>query len=346
MQDLITQLASGKSLEPDQIEQAVAFLTSESGEAEQKAAFLLALRNKGETAAEIAGFAQALLGRAVNPEIDLTRLSGPVLDVCGTGGDRSDLFNVSTTSMFLLAAGGAVIVKHGNRGITSQCGGADVLEELGVRIDLSPAALRQCVEKTGIGFIFAPNYHPAFKSIAPVRKMLAAQGIPTVFNLLGPLLNPARPSRQLIGIFSQELLPKIAQALVVLGRKRAWVVHGRTPSGGVDEISTMGSTHVLNVADGEIEPFQLTPEEFGIERTQIQELRGGTRVENAAILTGILDGSIRGPKRDVVVLNAAAGFVVAGLSKEIADGILRAEEQIHSGAALAKLKALQACSAT
>jgi anthranilate phosphoribosyltransferase len=257
-----------------------------------------------------------------------------------------ELFNVSTTAMFLLAAGGAVVVKHGNRGITSRSGGADVLEALGVRIELPPAMLRDCIAATGIGFMFAPAYHPAFKVIAPVRKALAARGVTTIFNLLGPLLNPARPPFQLAGIFSETLLPKYAEVLGLLARRCAWAVHGSGgPGGGVDELSTLGINHYCQVRDRVVTAHILDAGALGFPRAEIEELRGGDRVENARILTGILAGQIHGPKRDVTVLNAGAGFVVCGLAPHLADGIALASEQLDSGRALASLKALQQFSA-
>jgi anthranilate phosphoribosyltransferase len=309
------------------------------------------VRAKGETAAEIAGFAEALLKRAVDPGIDAAKLGGPMVDVCGTGGDRMELFNVSTTAMFLLAAGGAVVVKHGNRGITSKSGGADVLEALGVKIEYPPASLRECIAATGLGFIFAPAYHPSFKVIAPVRRALAAQGVATLFNILGPLLNPARPPWQLAGIFSESLLPKYAEVLGLLGRRRAWAVHGligdgvNGSGGGVDELSTLGVNHYCEVIEGLVAAHTLDAGPLGFRRADIEELRGGDRAENARILTGILGGQLHGPKRDVVILNAAAGFVVCGMALDMADGIRWAHEQLDSGRALAKLKALQDFSA-
>jgi len=249
-----------------------------------------------------------------------------------------DLFNVSTACMFVLAAGGACVVKHGNRAITSKCGGADVLEELGVRIDLPPADLQRCVEAHGLGFIFAPAYHPAFKAIVPVRKALAARGIPTIFNLLGPLLNPARPAHQLVGIFSPLLLPKYAEALAALDRARAWAVHGS----GMDELSLAGPTEVRDVTAGVIRELTVNPAELGLARCDLAELRGGDCAENARILLAILDGTECGPQRDLVLLNSAAGFVVAGLAKDLGAGLERARECISSGRALGKLRALQA----
>jgi len=345
MRELIERLSHREDLEPEQIGRAVAGLVDEGEDDGVKADFLRALRAKGETAEEIACFVAALLTRAVEPGIDAATLEGPMIDVCGTGGDRMELFNVSTTAMFVLAAGGAVVAKHGNRGITSKSGGADVLEALGVKIEYRPALLRECMARTGMGFIFAPAYHPSFKVIGPVRKALAAQGVATIFNILGPLLNPARPPYQLVGIFSESLLPKYAEVLRLLGRQCAWAVHGSSGWGGVDELSTLGVNHYCAVKEGEITAHTLDPEPLGFPRADIEELRGGDRVENARILTGILAGHIHGPKRDVVILNAAAGFVVAGLAPDMAEGIDRAHAQIESGRALARLKAMQDFSA-
>ncbi len=338
MEDLIAQLQGGNALSREDIQQAVAHLISPTAEEARKMEFLGALRTKGETAAEIAGFVEALLEYAVDPMIDPARLAGPLLDVCGTGGDRMELFNVSTTSMFVLAAGGVVVVKHGNRAITSKCGGADVLEALGVRIELSPADLKRSVETIGLGFIFAPSYHPAYKVIGPVRKALAAQGIPTIFNLLGPLLNPARPAHQLVGIFSRDLLLKYAESLSALGRTRAWAIHGA----GLDELSISQTSDVFEVLGKRMHNLEVDPAELGITPVPLEELRGGDCKHNASLLVGILDGSIRGAKRDLVALNAAAGFVVAGVTPDLASGLALAEEQIERGNALKKLRALQA----
>jgi anthranilate phosphoribosyltransferase len=346
MRDLIDHLNHREDLSGAQIVEAVRVLVDAGEDDEVKADFLRALRAKGETAGEIAGFVAALLTRAIEPGIDAETLEGPMMDVCGTGGDRMELFNVSTTAMFVLAAGGAAVVKHGNRGITSKSGGADVLEALGVRIEYEPEQLRACLAATGMGFIFAPAYHPSFRVIGPVRKALAAQGVTTIFNLLGPLLNPARPPFQLVGIFSESLLPKYAEVLRLLGRKSAWAVHGSGGTGaggmsGVDELSTLGVNHYCAVKEGGVSAHSLDPGAYGFAKAEIEELRGGDRAENARILTGILEGRIHGPKRDVVILNAAAGFVVSGLARDVAEGIVRAHEQLESGRALAKLNALR-----
>lgn len=341
MHDLISTLKRGVELTPADAVGAVEQLVSPKVRDAQKAEFLKELRTKGETAGEIAAFVEALLAHAIDPKIDAGKLPGPMIDVCGTGGDRLELFNISTTSMFILAAGGVAVVKHGNRAITSMCGGADVLEALGIRIDLSPAFLRQCLEKLGLGFIFAPAYHPAFKAIAPVRKALAAEGITTIFNLLGPLLNPARPPYQLVGVFSPERLAVYARSLGILGRTRAWAVHGD----GLDEISTSGLSEVHEVTGNAVRRFELDPLKYGIPRGAISELRGGQKAHNALVLTGVLDGSISGPKRDVVLLNSAAGFVISGIAADFEEGIALAREQIETGRALEKLRALQAFSA-
>jgi anthranilate phosphoribosyltransferase len=335
---LISQLERGRDLSDEQVGEAVAGLISDGVDNGSKAGFLKALRAKGETAPEIAAFVRELLARAIDPRIDPAKLPGPMIDVCGTGGDRMNLFNVSTTGMFVLAAGGAVVVKHGNRGITSKCGGADVLETLGIRIDLAPADFKRCVETTGVGFQFAPNYHPAFKAIGPVRKLLAEQGTTTIFNLLGPLLNPSRPPFQLVGVFDRAMLGKYAAVLRLLGRARAWALNSR----GADEIMPFEPTDVVESIAGETErEFFIHPWHLGIKPCAVEELHGGDCAVNAAILTGVLDGSIRGGKRDIVLLNAAAGFVVTGLAHDMHAGVALANEQIDSGLALAKLRALR-----
>ena len=342
MRVLIEQLRDGEELNAAQVREAVEGLVDEGVANGVKGEFLQALRAKGETAEEIAWFAGELLARAVDPEIDEEKLSGPMLDVCGTGGDGMGMFNVSTTAMFLLAAGGAVVVKHGNRGITSKSGGADVLEALGVAIDQPPAALRECIGETGLGFIFAPAYHPAFKVIGPVRKELAARGVATIFNILGPLLNPARPGYQLAGIFSERLLPKYARVLGMLGRRRAWAVHGSSAGvAGVDELTTLGMNHYCAVTEGRVTAHTLDAAGLGFPKAEVEELRGGDGAENARILEGILAGQVHGAKRDVVLLNAAAGFVVCGLAGDMAEGIRRAGEALEGGGGLAKLRALQ-----
>jgi anthranilate phosphoribosyltransferase len=338
MENLTQSLREGRDLDATHVREAVAALISEQVPGSEKKDFLRALRTKGETAAEIAAFSQALLAHAVRPELDPGRLPGPTLDVCGTGGDRRGFFNVSTAVMFVAAAAGACVVKHGNRSITSKTGAADVLEELGVKLELTPARLRQCLEQHGVAFLFAPAWHPAFKAIGPIRKELAAEGTPTIFNLLGPLLNPAWPDHQLVGIFSDALLPKYAEALRILDRRCAWVVHGD----GTDELTLTGPSEVRAVQPGAVRAFTLTPEEFGLARCAPEALLGGERTENARILLAILDGSERGPKRDMVLLNSAAALVVAGLARDVATGLDLARKAIDGGSAMGKLRELQA----
>jgi anthranilate phosphoribosyltransferase len=342
MKVLIEKVRNGLDLNYGDIGYAVALLLSEQVRDELKAEFLIELQRKDESVDEIIGFVQLLMERAIDPAIDPADLSGPMIDVCGTGGDDFDFFNVSTTIMFILAAGGAVVVKHGSRAVTSSCGSADVLEELGVPITLRPDQLRECVKRVGLGFIFARQYHPAFRTIAELRTRLALQKTRTIFNLLGPLLNPAKPSRQLIGVFAPQLTTVFAEALRQLGRERAWVVHGLVQdSVGIDDISICGPTTIAELRDEKVTSAVLDAHWLGIARGTAGELVGGNRQLNAAILEGILAGKITGPKRDLAVINAAGGFVVAGLAGDLNDGIALAREQIDRGRALAKLRSLQ-----
>lgn len=346
MDALIHHLEYKQELSPREVEVAAALLLDPAAPDEKKARLLEALALKGETAAEIAGFVEAFLEHAVDPHLGLLELDGPTLDVCGTGGDQLDLFNVSTTAMFITAAAGAVVVKHGNRGITSKSGGADVLEALGIRIDFPAEEFRTCVEKAGVGFMFAPIYHPAFKSVATVRKSLATRGVRTIFNLIGPLLNPVRPECQLIGVFSRDLCPAFAEILQRLGRESAWVVHGTTGDGrSVDEVSLMGSTRICK--SGSMQDFQdeeVRPRDFGLKHAEVGELQGGDAKANALILEAILSGKETGPKRDMVLLNSGAALACAGLADDMGDGIEISREMISSGAALEKLRLLQRAS--
>ncbi|PYL55105.1 MAG: anthranilate phosphoribosyltransferase, partial [Verrucomicrobia bacterium] len=287
-------------------------------------------------------FVKQLMKRAVDPMIDPAQLPGPMIDICGTGGDGLDFFNVSTTAMFVVAAGGAVVVKHGNRRVTSSCGSADVLEQLGIAIDLAPEQLQESLKRHGLGFVFARSYHPAFRALAQMRERLARQNMRTVFNLLGPLLNPARPARQLIGVFDPRLTGIFAEALRQLERERAWVVHGLGDNGaGMDDISISGATTVAELADGKVSSAILDVSWLGIPRAAVGELQGGDARENAATIDGILSGKISGAKRNMTIVNAAGGFVVAGLARDLKEGIDLAREEIDSGRALEKLHALQ-----
>ena len=259
-----------------------------------------------------------------------------------TGGDKLDLFNISTASVFVLAAGGATVVKHGNRGITSKSGGADVLEELGVPIDLPVQDLRQCVIREGAGFLFAPLYHPAFKAVVPVRKELASEGIRTVFNLIGPLLNPVKLDYQLVGVFDPELTSTFANILGKLGRKKAWAVHGKGPNNeGMDELSLCSETKISGWDSNQVNEFSIRPEDFDLSPCTLDDLKGGDPKENAAIINSILSNEAAGPKSDIVALNAAAGFVVTGIASDIGHGLEIAQRCIKDGTAMRKLDSLR-----
>ena len=342
MKALIGKLQAGIDLNNSDIAFAVTLLLSDQVEDEAKAEFLTALHRKGESADEIAGFVELLMERAVDPMIDPGELPGPIIDVCGTGGDGLNFFNVSTTIMFILAAGGAAVVKHGNRSVTSTCGSADVLEELRVPLHLPAEELRECTKRHGLAFVFARQYHPAFRAVAKMRERLAREKTRTIFNLLGPLLNPVRPPRQLIGVFAPQLTGIFAEVLRRLGRDRAWIVHGLAEdSDGMDDISICGATTIAELENGRITSAILDTQWLGLNRCRLEELRGGNAKENAVTLEGILSGEIKGAKREMAVANAAGGFVVSGLVRDMNEGIARAREQIDSGRALAKLRALQ-----
>ena len=342
MKALIEKLQSGIDLTSGDIAYAVTLLLSDQFDDQIKAEFLTALHRKGESADEITGFVELFIERAIDPMIDPSELPGPVIDVCGTGGDGLNFFNVSTTIMFILAAGGATVVKHGNRSVTSLCGSADVLEELRVPLHLAPEELRESLKRHGLGFIFARQYHPTFRAVAKMRERLARQNTRTIFNLLGPLLNPARPRRQLVGVFASRLTSVFAEVLRRLGRDRAWVVHGLAEdTDGMDDISICGPTTVAELDNGKITSAVLDTQWLGLNRCPLDELRGGGPQENAATLEGILSGEIKGAKREMALANAAGGFVVAELAHDMNEGIALAREQIDSGRAFAKLRALQ-----
>jgi anthranilate phosphoribosyltransferase len=342
LKTLVEKLRSGGDLTDGDIRYAVPLLLSDAVGDELKAGFLIALHEKGETAEEVACFVELLMERAADPKIDAADLPGPMIDVCGTGGDGLDFFNVSTTIMFILAAGGAVVIKHGNRKVTSKCGSADVLEELGVPIHLAPDDMKDCAQRIGLAFLFARQYHPAFREIAKIRERLAQEKVRTIFSLLGPLLNPARPPRQLIGVFEPRLTTLFAEVLRRLGREKAWVVHGLAENtNGMDDISICGATTIAELQDGKVTSAILDTQWLGVPRCPLDELFGGSASENAAVLEGILSGEIKGAKREMAVANAGGGFVVAGLARDMNSGIALAREQLDSGRALEKLRALQ-----
>ena len=292
----------------------------------QIGAFLTALRIKGETVEEITGAARIMREKA-------TTIKAPegVLDTCGTGGDMSHTFNISTTTALVVAGAGIPVAKHGNRSVSSQCGSADVLEALGVKIDLSPDKVEKCLFETGFGFLFAPLFHPAMKyAIGPRREM----GIRTIFNILGPITNPAGAKRQILGVFADKLTETLAMVLGNLGAVDAMVVHGED---GLDEISISGGTKVSRFKDGEVENFYISPEDFGIRRNKIEYIRGGNKEDNIAITLSILNGE-EGPRRDIVLMNSAAALMVAGKTEDFRTGISMAADSIDSGRSLIKFE--------
>ncbi|MBI3694485.1 MAG: anthranilate phosphoribosyltransferase, partial [Acidobacteria bacterium] len=291
-------------------------------------ALLVALRMKGEAVDEVVGFAQALRRHAIRVECGPD--PRPLVDTCGTGGDGAQTFNISTASAFVVAGAGARVAKHGNRSISSRCGSADVLEELGARLELPPERVARCVQEVGIGFLFAPALHPAMRHVQPIRAELKMR---TIFNLLGPLANPAGAEVQVVGVSEERLVKLVAEALARLGTKRAMVVHG---SDGLDEITTTGPTLAAEVAEGRVTERTLEPGAFGIARATAAELAGGDRRENAAIVSAVLSGE-NGPRRDIVVFNAGAALCAAGLAHDLVEGILLARKSVDSGRAMEAL---------
>jgi anthranilate phosphoribosyltransferase len=290
------------------------------------AGLLSALAMKGERPAEIVGFARTMRANAVK----LTRPAGEVFDTCGTGGDRSGTFNISSAAAVVVAACGVKVAKHGNRSVSSRCGSADVFEQLGVNVAAAPAVVEQTLRDAGIAFFFAPTFHPSMKHAAPTRREL---GIRTAFNLLGPLTNPAGATRQIVGVPKSDLTELLARALLMLGSTRAWVVHG---ADGIDEISTTGYTKVSECRDGAVHTFYIHPADFGFEKASPDALKGGDAAINAEIVRGVLDGR-RGAPRDVVLLNAGAALFVAGRAESVPVGIKLAAAAVDSGAARATL---------
>jgi anthranilate phosphoribosyltransferase len=315
----------------------------------QIAALLIALRMKGETVEEIVGFAEAIRAAAAPLPIERTRTDDSALavtgtgrdalaeeslvDTSGTGGDASGTFNISTATAFVTAGAGVRVAKHGNRSISSKCGSADVVEALGIDIQLTPEQAARCLREVGICFLYAPNLHPAMKQVQGVRRELRMR---TMFNLLGPLTNPARASGQVVGVYSLDLVEKLAEALSMLGLHRALVVHGLD---GLDEITITGPTRIAEAREGSVRSYEVEPEEFGMTRAPLQEISGGDATENAAIIRAILSGE-KSPRRNVVLLNTAAALVAAGRADHIAAALPLAKKSIDSGAAAEKLAAL------
>ena len=329
IREAISTLVSGYSLSFEEASGAMEEIMSGEATPAQIAAFITALRIKGETADEIAGLASVMRARAVP-----VKATPPLVDTCGTGGDSSSSLNISTAAAFVAAGAGLKVAKHGNRAMSSRCGSADVMEALGVKIDLGAEAVAECLETVGIGFMFAPVFHPAMKYAATPRREI---GIRTVFNILGPLTNPARAESQVIGVPSEELGSKIASVLHRLGTKHSLVVHGLE---GMDELSISGKSLVWEVNEhGVSPPYEVFPEYFRFKETSLIEIRGGSPEENAMILNHILDGK-RSPYRDVVVMNAAAAIVAGNRASDLKEGAHLAEEALDSGQAREKLDAL------
>ena len=329
IKEAINSLVSGNSLSFEEASGAMEEIMSGEATPAQIGAFLTALRIKGETADEIAGLASVMRSKATP-----VKVSGPAIDIVGTGGDASGSFNISTAAALVTAGAGLKVAKHGNRAMSSQCGSADVLEALGVKIDLGPEAVAECIEAAGIGFMFAPVFHPAMKHAASPRREI---GIRTVFNILGPLTNPARTEYMVLGVPSEELGNKIAAVLYRLGTRHSLVVHGIN---GMDEITISGSSLVWDVSEDMLSPpYEVSPDSFDFKESGLSEIKGGTPEENAGALRRILDGK-KGALRDVVVMNTAAALVAGNLTTDLIVGACLAEEAIDSGCAKAKLDKL------
>jgi anthranilate phosphoribosyltransferase len=325
----IKRAVDGQHLGRDEMHEVFAQVMDGKASDVQKAALLVALRMKGETADEITGAALAMRERVTPLDVD----RGTLVDTCGTGGDGRGTFNISTLAAIVAAAAGANVAKHGNRAVSSACGSADVLSALGVNIDLDAAQMSQVLRRAGIAFLFAPKLHPAMSAVAAVRREL---GLRTIFNVLGPLTNPAFARRQVLGVFAARLVETVANVLSALGAEHALVVHSLD---GLDEISVSAPTHVCEVRGGEVRSYEITPEELGLRMHSIEELAGGDAQANAEIARRVLDGE-EGARRDVIAANAGAALYVAGLAKTIRDGVALADDAIVSGAAREKLRQL------
>jgi anthranilate phosphoribosyltransferase len=332
MQSLIQKVEAGADLSRQEAENAMEEILSGRANEETIVALLSTLRAKGETVAELVGFARAMRRHVMPVFTDGTRPDEMLVDTCGTGGDGSGTFNISTAAAFVAAGAGVHVAKHGNRSISSKCGSADVLEALGVSLDISSERAGVAIHEIGIGFLYAPAMHTAMKHAMPARRKLGR----TAFNLLGPLTNPAGARAQVVGVFSDKVVEKLALALSELDVERAFVVHGE---GGLDEISLEGETAVGDVHRGVVSLYRITPENFGLERAPIEAISGGDATENADIIRAIFTGE-RGPRRDVVIANAAAAIVASGRATDFLEGAQLASTSIDSGEARNKLKAL------
>ena len=330
LKPFLAKVADGAVLDQNEAEAAFDVLMSGQADAIESAAFLTALKVRGETPAELVGAARALRSRVLKVEAP-----ADAIDTVGTGGDHSGTFNISTAVALVTAACGVPVAKHGNRAATSKSGAADVLAELGVNLEVTPETVARAIRETNIGFLFAPNHHSAFKHVAEVRKQL---GIRTIFNLMGPLCNPAGAKRQLVGVFARKWMMPMAEALAGLGSERAWVVHG---SDGLDEITTTGPTYAVELRDGKLRSFEIVPEDAGLKRANPEDLKGGDAATNAAALRTLLHGR-GGPYRDIVVLNTAAALIIAGKVTDLRSGADMALDAIVNGKAAKVLASLVA----
>jgi anthranilate phosphoribosyltransferase len=330
IRDQIIQIVRGHDLSEDQAAEAMEEIMTGMATPAQVAALLTALHLKGETDAEIAGMARVMRAKAIPVHFD-----APLLDTCGTGGDGAGTFNISTTAAFIAAGAGAIVAKHGNRAMSSVCGSADVLEGLGVNIELDAAGVARCLDQAGIGFMFAQKFHPAMRFVGPVRREI---GIRTVFNILGPLSNPAHARHQVLGVADPALAEKMARALHLLGAQHALVIHGH---GGLDELTLSGPNLVIEVRAGHApRRYEVTAADLGLAPAPREALRGGNVDVNVAIVRGILSGEDQSARRDVALLNAAAALVAADRAADLRDGLHQARHSLESGAALARLERL------
>ncbi len=330
MKRIIEAIVSGQDLSEEEAGYAMRFIMSGEATQAQIGAFLTGLRLKGESIEEIVACARVmrLFCRSIKPKVE-----GMLVDTCGTGGDAVKTFNVSTISALVVAGAGVPVAKHGNRSVTSRCGSADLLEALGVKIGAEPEVVERCIQEVGIGFMFAPTFHPAMKNVLGPRKEI---GIRTVFNVLGPLTNPANAEAQLIGVYTPKLTEKLAGVVRRLGVKRAFVVHGRD---GIDEVSITGKTLISELRDGSIETYTITPEDFGMRPAGIEQILGGDLLENTSTALRVLTG-LDGPKTDMVLLNSAFAIAAGGKVDSIGDGIEVARESVERGRAMEKLRSL------
>lgn len=330
LKSLIKKMLSGEDLIQSEIFQAMTILTNKEASSEQISFFLGVLSAKGESPEEIAAFASFMQNHSYKIAVSQT----DAIDLCGTGGDGCNTFNISTAAVFVAAGAGAIIAKHGNRSVSSKSGSADVLEALGVNLNMN---VKNAIDKTGIGFIFAPLHHPVMKNLKELRISI---NTPTILNLLGPLTNPADVKRQIIGVYDGQKALNVAEALKILGAKEVMVVHS---DDGLDEISISAATTVYYLKNNEIKKFIINPANYGIKKAPLDSIKGGDAKENAAIITRILNGE-KSPARDIVVLNSAAALIVAGIAKDFAEGVKLANESLDTKKALAKLEALRQCS--